>query len=169
MKKMILVTAMVTLFSGNVPAQDTELLSQAYYSMISGTITKAMELLNAAEGELTERERELKQGLTRRFLTKTEEHPAADDLLGELLSIHRSYWVKVLTGEWSVEQGKYELYNKLKNIAHTRGKVFGEFTEKRYDELGEFLVAELEKHGIHSIIGEVSPHGDIMAWKTQSR
>ena len=170
MKKMIVVVAIAALCAGNIVSaddKDTVLLNQVYFSVATGKISKAIELLNDAKGELTEDERELKQGLTRRFLTKTEEYPAADGLLGELLSVHRSYWLKVLTGEWSVEQGKKELYDGLKQIANARGKMFGAFTEERYEEVGEFLTAELEKDGIHAIMGTVSPHADLIAWRTQ--
>ena len=115
MKKILFITVIAVLCAGTVlseDAKDKALLDKVYYSMVSGTITKALELLNAAGGELPEEGRTLKQGLTRRFLTKTEEYPTEKGLLGELLSIHRSYWTKVLNGEWSVEQGKKELYGK---------------------------------------------------------
>jgi hypothetical protein len=170
MKKMITVAVVAVLFAGNAVSdevEDTVLLKQVYSSVLSGKISKAIELLSAAEDKLTEVEQELKQGLTRRFLTNAEVYPETSGLLGELLKIHRSYWIKVLTGKWSVERGKRELFKGLKRAANSRGKMFGAFTEERYDDVADFLVSELEKEGIHSIMGTVSPYGDIIAWKTQ--
>lgn len=61
MKKMIVVAVIAALFAGNavsIDSEDTVLLEQVYYSFISGTITKGIELLNAAEGKLTKDERD---------------------------------------------------------------------------------------------------------------
>jgi len=150
-----------------VPHSETKLLAQIYYSVLTGQVSKAIELLNGSELDLSQELLDFKRGMSERFIKKTEKFPSYTGLLSELITIHRGYWIKVLTAELSNQEGKRELYSGLVRLASARGKNFGEFSEDNYSALGTFLANELEKDGIYSIIGTVSPLCDFIAWQKQ--
>jgi hypothetical protein len=148
--------------------QDSIVIDDVLLMVISGQITQAIKSLEESNDLLTDEQKFLKDSLVARFISKTEQYDNEDGLVGEIHSIYRDYWMKVLLSDSLYEQEKNNLHEKLRKIAFKRGGDFGEFTEDEYDELLEFLMSELEKENIHSILGTVSPHGDFIAWKTET-
>lgn len=172
--KIHLIIATFTLFSNGTDVMAKEMIAEknlekVYYLAGGGNVKTAMEKMALIDlATLTPQELKSRKKFIDRFGTK-EANPQllGPSLVNELTRIFQTYWHKVLLQELSQEDGHHFLFKEIAPLVTRLGGSIGDFSELEFDRVAKFLTLKLKEVGYFSIIGNVSPHLNFMAWKSE--
>ena len=147
--------------------EDNKNLDPVYYRALDGNVKEALKILNDLPlSQLNAEEKEIRQKYIRRF-TLPYINPLSDRLVDRISAAYQAYWHKALLQELSPEQGHDFLFQELAPMVKALGGGINKYSEAEYDRVAEFLKLKLKEEGYFSLIGEVSPFLNFMAWKTE--
>lgn len=144
-------------------------LDLVYYLALDGNVKAAMEKLNSIDPAILDpTELETRKKYLARFgknhIVGVRKNGALKD---ELISIFQEYWDNVLLQKLTQEEGYHFLFERLTPVVKRLGGVIDKFSEKEYDRVAAFLTKRLKDQGYFAQIGGVSPHLNLMIWRTE--